>query len=79
MQTDHFVQTFRRMGRKLVAQPPQACRSADHAILRAEQLGQGEHKGAIAISVSGESEFGDFEPPVVLKFVGDVPLEFSKG
>jgi hypothetical protein len=77
MQTDHFVQTFKRVGKKLVAQPPQACRSADHAKLRAEQLGQGEQKGAIAISVSGEPEFGEFEPPVVLARYGDVPTEWA--
>ncbi len=77
MQTDHFVQTFKRVGKKLVAQPPQPCRSADHAILRAEKLGQGAGIGAVAIAVTGEPEFQEFEPPVVLARIGEIPLEFS--
>lgn len=74
--TEHFVQTFKRQGRRLIAKQPERCKGADQAKLRAERAAQ-HSDGVVAFSVTGEPEFGEFDAPVVLMRRGDLPPEFA--
>lgn len=72
MQTDHFVQTFKRQGKRLVANQPEKCRDEFQAKRRG--LKAAEHAaGVLVFSVTGEPEFNEFEAPVVVERYGDVP------
>lgn len=77
MQTDHFVQTFKRQGKKLVASQPERCRDEIQARKRGQKAAE-YAAGVLVFSVSGEPEFNEYEPPVVLSRFGDVPAEFSR-
>lgn len=70
--TDHFVQKFSRKGRALIAGQPEPCKSLQHALSRAEKIA-GSADGVAVVAVTGEPEFGEFEPPVVVARYGEVP------
>jgi hypothetical protein len=74
--TEHFVQTFKKQGRRLIPKPPERCKGPDHAKIRGERAAE-YSDGVVVFSVTGEPEFGEFEPPVVLARHGDVPAEFQ--
>lgn len=74
MKTDHFVQTFKKQGRRLIAGPPQVCKTPEQA--RARGLKASEHSdGVLVFSVTGEPEFDEFDAPVVMASYGEVPAE----
>lgn len=51
------------------------CKSVDQAKVRGERAA--EHSaGVVVFSVTGEPEFGEFEPPVVVAKYGEIPAEF---
>jgi hypothetical protein len=74
--TEHFVQTFKRQGRRLIAKQPERCKGPDQARARGERAA-GHADGVVVFSVTGEPEFGEFEPPAVLARYGEVPAEFQ--
>lgn len=75
-QTEHFVQTFRKQGKRLVGKPPERCKGPDHARARAHRAAE-QADGVVAFSITGEPEFGEFDPPLVLAKHGDTPPEFD--
>jgi hypothetical protein len=75
-QTEHFVQTFKKQGRRLVARQPERCKNPDQARLRGLRASDSAD-GVVVFSVTGEPEFGEFEPPVVLARYGELPQEFT--
>ena len=70
--TDHFVQRFRRKGRALIASQPEPCKSLQAALDRAARVADSA-AGVAVVAVTGEPEFGEYEPPVVIASYGDVP------
>lgn len=75
-ETSHFVQTFKKQGRRLIGGQPEMCKTPDQARMRG--LRASDHSiGVVVFSVTGEPEFGEFEPPVVLARYGEIPQEFS--
>ncbi|MGM4992690.1 hypothetical protein [Tardiphaga sp. 841_E9_N1_2] len=75
-ETEHFVQVFKRDGRRLVGQQPERCKSPEQARVRGARAA--EHAaGVLVFSVTGEPEFGEFEPPVVLQRYGEVPADYG--
>jgi hypothetical protein len=71
-ETMHFVQTFKKEGRRYISGQPQACKTSDQALsmgLRAAD----RMAGVVVFSVTGEPEFGECDPPVVLALHGDIP------
>lgn len=76
MQTDHFVQTFRRQGKKLVASRPERCRDEIQAKKRGQKAAE-YVAGVLVFSVTGEPEFNEYEPPVVLARYGEVPANLA--
>lgn len=80
VQTVFVVQPFemKRRGRSMGLAPatPLAARDAHHASLLLERQ---RHRtgivGAVAFSRSGDPESGDYDEPVILGSVGEVPEE----
>ncbi len=71
MQTDHYVQTFHRKGKRLTSSQPERCKSLEQALVRARRAA--EHSaGAAVISVTGEPEFGEFGEPVLVAHYGEI-------
>ncbi|MDB5618545.1 hypothetical protein [Tardiphaga sp.] len=75
-ETSHFVQTFKKQGRRLVASQPQPFKTPDQARLRGLKASDAAD-GVVVFSVTGEPEFGDFDAPVVLARYGEVPQDFQ--
>lgn len=75
-ETLHFVQTFKKKGRALVGSPLEKCKTSDQARMRG--LRASDHAaGVVVFSVTGEAEFNEFDPPVVIARYGEVPREFE--
>jgi hypothetical protein len=71
------VITFRKQGRRLVADQPRSARNAEHARSMAERLSSG-CAGVLAFSRSGDPDTGDFDDAAVLVRYGDVPEEIGE-
>jgi hypothetical protein len=74
--TEHFVQTFKKQGRRLIGGQPQSYKTPDQARVRGLRASD-TAAGVVVFSVTGEPEFGEFDPPVVLARYGEIPVEFS--
>jgi hypothetical protein len=74
-ETSHFVQTFKKQGRRLVGSPPQPFKTPDQARVRGLKASD-TAAGVVVFSVTGEPEFGEFDAPVVLARYGEVPQDF---
>ncbi|MDB5552812.1 MAG: hypothetical protein JWL86_2796 [Rhizobium sp.] len=75
-ETAHFVQTFKKQGKRLVASQPQPFKTPDQARLRGLRAADSA-AGVVVFSVTGEPEFGEFDAPVVLARYGEVPQDFQ--
>jgi hypothetical protein len=73
--TDHFVQRFHRKGRALIAGQPEPCKSLQAALDRAARIADSA-AGVAVVAVTGEPEFGEYEPPEVVARYGEVPRSF---
>jgi hypothetical protein len=65
-------------GSALKADTARPARTTAAAILSAERL-SATRVGAIAYSVEGDTDTGDFEQPVILFSAGRVPADFGEG
>lgn len=74
-ETTHFVQTFKKQGRRLIGGAPQQCKNPDQARLKGLRASDSA-AGVVVFSVTGEPEFGESDPPVVLARYGEIPAEF---
>lgn len=63
-ETSHFVQTFKKQDRRLLASQPQLYKTPDQARLR-DLKAADTAAGVVMFSVTGEPEFGAFDAPVV--------------
>lgn len=73
--TSHFVQIFGKRGRRLISGHPEECKTSDQAFDRALRA-LDRAAGVVVFSVTGEPEFGEVEPPVVLARYGEVSGDF---
>jgi hypothetical protein len=75
--TIYLAQGFAQKGRRLVADPPIACRSADDAIRRAERLAE-IRAGAVAIQQTVDDDTGEVDEGSRLLFrAGTLPASFD--
>lgn len=72
MQTDHFVQTFKQQGKKLVAGQPEKCKSPEAAKSKAEKAAA-YAVGVIVFAVESDILTDYYGDPVVLARHGQVP------
>lgn len=75
-ETSHFVQTFKKQGRRLIGGQPQQCKTPDQARVKGLRASD-TAIGVVVYSITGEPEFGEFDAPVVLASYGEVPAEFT--
>jgi hypothetical protein len=66
----HIVQTFSRNGKRLVPDQPPKCSGPERAKMRADTSAVGK-AGAVAFSMTGDPEFGEYGEPVVLAGLGE--------
>lgn len=71
-ETAFYAQGFRREGRRIIPDRLDRYRTAEIAIAAAERLSH-TRAGAIAISVTGDSDTHDYDEPVEIYRAGDVP------
>ena len=72
----HIAQSFRKEGRRLVADPPHKLPSPEAAIATARRLGD-RKAGAVAMTMNGDEETGEQEDPIVLFRHGQLPRELQ--
>lgn len=70
--THYVVQSYRRIGKKLVAEEPNVVRDERECRRVAERAAM-RKPAVIAFSRTGDMETGDFDEPVILALHGDVP------
>ncbi|MFC3704287.1 hypothetical protein ACFOOL_05910 [Devosia honganensis] len=68
----YLVQTFKQVGRKLVAHPIQAAKTAESAMATAERLAP-TRAGVIAFSQEVDVETDTYDEPRVLLRLGNLP------
>jgi hypothetical protein len=72
----HFVvQSYRKMGRRLIADEPRVVKDERECLRVAESVAS-RREAVIAFSRTGDADTGDFDDPVILATHGDVP-EFA--
>lgn len=77
-ETTYFVQCFVAKGDGLKAEAATRWKS-EEACLRAVERERDHKAGAVAFSVSGDADLGDYDDePAVLLVVGHVPDEFQR-
>lgn len=74
--TEYGVQPFKVERRALKADEPRTARNADHARRLAERLSP-SRAGVVAFSRRSAPDLGEYEDPVILETLGDVPEEFG--
>lgn len=70
--THYVVQSYRKMGKRLVADEPRVA-SSEAECLRWAQSTASRRPAVIAFSRTGDADTGDFDDPVILAVHGDVP------
>lgn len=69
----HFVvQSYRKMGRRLVPDEPRVVKD-ERECLRVAEAAAGRRHAVIAFSRTGDVDTGDFDDPVILATHGEVP------
>ena len=75
-ETLHLVQTFRKEGRALKADPQQRFRTPEGAVATAKRLSE-RKAGVVAYSIEVDNEADFASEPVVLFRAGQVPGEMQ--
>lgn len=70
--THYVVQSYRKMGKRLVADEPRVA-SSEAECLRWAQSTASRSPAVIAFSRTGDADTGDFDDPVILARHGSVP------
>ena len=70
--THYVVQSYRKMGKKLVPDEPRIATDEKHCLRMAETTAA-RRAAVIAFSRTGDADTGDFDDPVILATHGDVP------
>ena len=70
--THYVVQSYRKMGKRLVADEPRVA-SSEAECLRWAQSTAARRHAVIAFSRTGNADTGDFDDPVVLATHGEAP------
>ncbi|WP_157069828.1 hypothetical protein [Aureimonas frigidaquae] len=75
----YVIQPYKRVKRRLVAEQPTHCKSADEAMLRLTRLRDRDTvAGAIAFSIIVDTETGEtHDDPRTLGRFGDLPPQFG--
>jgi len=76
--TMYLVQTFKQVGKKLVAEPVQQAKTEDKALMMAERLAP-SRAGVIAFSQEVDLETDTYDEPRVLLRVGTLPPGLLEG
>jgi hypothetical protein len=70
--THYVVQSYRKMGKRLVAEEPRVVKDERECLRVAEAAASRRH-AVIAFSRTGDADTGDFDDPVILATHGEVP------
>lgn len=70
--THYVVQSYRKVGRKLVPDEPRVVKD-EQECRRAAEATAARRPAVIAFSRTGDADTGDFDDPVILETHGDVP------
>lgn len=70
--THYVVQSFRKMGKRVVADEPKVA-ADERQCLRLAEAAAARRYAVIAFSRTGDIDTGDFDDPVILATYGDVP------
>lgn len=70
------VQAFRAKGKGLVADPARSANSEEQALRMVERMAA-DKAGAVAVRQDGHPGLGEFDEPVVLRVIGQVPDYFT--
>lgn len=70
--THYVVQSYRKMGKRIVADEPKVA-ADERQCLRMAEAAAGRRHAVIAFSRTGDADTGDFDDPVILATHGEVP------
>ena len=70
--THYVVQSFRKIGKKLIAEEPKVVKDERDCLRVAEQTAM-RRPAVIAFSRTGDLDTGDFDDPVIMARHGNVP------
>ena len=70
--THYVVQSYRKMGKRIVPDEPKVA-ADERQCLRMAEAAAGRRHAVIAFSRTGDMDTGDFDDPVILAIHGEVP------
>lgn len=70
--THYVVQSYRKLGKRLVPDEPRVVKDERECLRVAEQTAS-RRAAVIAFARTGDADTGDFDDPVILATHGDVP------
>lgn len=70
--THYVVQSYRKSGKRLIADEPRVVKD-ERECIRVAEATAARRPAVIAFSRTGDADTGDFDDPVILATHGDVP------